>query len=345
MDNFSRIAQLPPYVFTITGESKQRAIARGLDVIDLAMGNPDQGTPPHIVEALQREADNQCNHRYSQSQGLRELRQAICDWYQERYQVQIDPDLNSVVTIGSKEGISHLALATTNPGEKVLIPDPCYPIHRYGFIIAGAELVPLSLAVDASDQLLPINYLQQLRTYLETTETMPKWLVLNYPANPSGHCVELSFFKEIIELAKTYGFYVLNDLAYADLGFEGYRPPSILQVSGALDVAVESFSLSKSYNMAGWRVGFINGNQTLVAALRRIKTYMDYGLFAAIEKAAIAALTGPQQCLTQIREVYQKRRDVLCKELQQINWPVKKPLATMFVWGKISESFFFLRIQ
>lgn len=330
--NFPRIERLPPYVFTIVDELKMQARARGEDIIDFGMGNPERPTPKHIVDKLVEVARRDDTHRYSASKGIPRLRRAICKWYLDRYDVELDPDSEAIVTIGSKEGLAHMALATTGPGDAILVPNPAYPIHPYGMVIAGADIhhVPLVPGVD---------FFEELERSIRNTWPRPKMLVLNFPANPTAQCVELDFFEKVIAIAKEHEIWVLNDLAYADLVFDGYKAPSIMQVPGAKDIAIESFSLSKSYNMPGWRVGFMVGNPDLVGALGRIKSYLDYGTFTPIQVAAIVALEGPQDCVTEIRDLYWARRDVLCDGLEAIGWHVEKPKATMFVWAQIPEPF------
>ncbi len=332
MEQFPRIQRLPPYVFNITGELKAAARKRGEDVIDFGMGNPDQPTPRHIVDKLVESAQRGDTHRYSVSKGIVRLRKAICNWYRTRYQVELDPDREAIVTIGSKEGIAHLALATLTTGDIVLVPNPSYPIHIYGPVIAGADIrhVPMLPGVD---------FFEELNKAITDSYPKPKMLILNFPSNPTTQCVELEFFERIIALAKQHGIYVVHDLAYADIVFDGYRAPSIMQVPGAKDVAVEFFTLSKSYNMAGWRVGFMVGNPDLVGALARIKSYHDYGTFTPIQVASIVALEGPQDCVQQIQATYQKRRDVLCAGLHSVGWNVTIPKATMYVWAQIPEMY------
>ncbi len=332
MDEFPRIKRLPPYVFNIVNKLKAQARQRGEDIIDFGMGNPDGPTPPHIVDKLCEAANRKDTHRYSVSRGIPRLRRAICNWYKRRYDVELDPDKEAIVTIGSKEGLAHLALATVETGDAVLVPNPAYPIHTYGFVIAGADIrhVPLVPGVD---------FFAELEKAIHTSWPKPKLLVLNFPANPTTQCVELDFFERVIAIAREHGIWVIHDLAYADIVFDGYTAPSILQVPGAKEIAVEFFTLSKSYNMPGWRVGFMCGNERLVAALARIKSYLDYGLFTPIQVAAILALDGPQDCLENIRLSYQKRRDVLCNGLNSAGWAVEKPKATMFVWAHIPEPY------
>ena len=332
ISEFSRIQRLPPYVFNIVNELKAAARARGEDIIDFGMGNPDQPTPRHIVDKLVEAAQREDTHRYSVSRGIPRLRRAICHWYRERFAVDLDPDKEAIVTIGSKEGLAHLALATMGAGDTVLVPNPAYPIHPYGFVIAGADVrhVPLVPGVD---------FFEELRRAIQDSWPKPKMLVINFPGNPTAQCVELDFFERVVAVAREHGIWVVHDLAYADIVFDGYKAPSILQVPGATDVAVEFFSLSKSYNMPGWRVGFMCGNADLVAALARIKSYLDYGTFTPIQVAAITALEGPQDCLRQISGQYESRRNVLCEGLGAAGWLMEKPKATMFVWAPIPEPY------
>tara|TARA_Y100000991_G_scaffold215011_1_gene204174 strand:- start:316 stop:1515 length:1200 start_codon:yes stop_codon:yes gene_type:complete len=329
---FPRIERLPPYVFNVIGEMRQSARAAGEDVIDFSMGNPDQPTPEHIVKKLVETANREDTHRYSQSKGIPRLRRAMAAWYKTRYNVDLDPETEVITTIGSKEGLAHLAMATLGPGDAVLVPNPAYPIHPYGFVIAGADIrhVPLLPGED---------FFAELVKAIETSWPRPKMLVLNFPANPTTMCVELNFFEKVVEIAREHNIWVIQDIAYADIVFDGYVAPSILQVHGATDIAVEFFSLSKSYNMPGWRVGFAAGNRELIGALARIKSYLDYGTFTPIQVAAIAALEGDQECVHEIRDMYQSRRDVLCEGLNALGWPVEKPKATMFVWAKIPERY------
>ena len=331
-EEFQRIKRLPPYVFNIVNELKAQARARGEDIVDFGMGNPDLPTPPHIVEKLVEAAQRPDTHRYSVSRGIPRLRRAITRWYHRRYDVTLDPETEAIVTIGSKEGLAHLALATLGPGDAVLVPNPAYPIHPYGIVIAGADIrhVPL---VQGGD------FFTELEKAIKDTWPKPKMLILNFPANPTAQCVELEFFERVVAICREHGIWIVHDLAYADLVYDGYEAPSILQVEGAREVAVESFSLSKSYNMPGWRVGFVCGNATVIAALARMKSYLDYGMFTPIQVAAIHALEGPQECVTEIRDTYQARRDVLCDGLKAAGWPVEKPKATMFVWAQIPEPY------
>lgn len=329
---FSRIERLPPYVFNVIGEMRQKARAAGEDVIDFSMGNPDQPTPPHIVKKLIETAEREDTHRYSQSKGIPRLRRAMANWYKTRYNVDLNPENEVIATIGSKEGLAHLAMATLGPGDAVLVPNPSYPIHPYGFVIAGADIrhVPL---VPGGD------FFAELERAIVNSWPRPKMLVLNFPANPTAMCVELEFFERVVAVAREHDIWVIQDLAYADIVFDGYVAPSILQVPGAKEIAVEFFSLSKSYNMPGWRVGFAAGNATLIGALARIKSYLDYGTFTPIQVAAISALEGDQSCVSDIRDMYQSRRDVLCDGLNALGWAVERPKATMFVWAKIPEQY------
>ena len=332
MQEFHRISRLPPYVFNIVNDLKAKARAAGEDIIDFGMGNPDQPTPQHIVDKLIEAVHRPDTHRYSVSKGIPRLRKAICNWYKTRFDVDLDPETEAIVTIGSKEGLAHLALATLGPGDVVLVPNPAYPIHPYGVVIAGADLrhVPMIPGGD---------FFEELQKAIVDSWPKPKMLILNFPGNPTTQCVELDFFEKIIAVAKEHNIWVVQDIAYADIVFDGYVTPSILQVEGAKDIAVEFFSMSKSYNMPGWRVGFMCGNKELVSALARIKSYLDYGTFTPIQIAAIAALEGPQDCVHEIAEMYRKRRDVLCDGLNATGWPVQKPKATMFVWAKIPEAY------
>ncbi|STX51514.1 aminotransferase, PLP-dependent [Legionella busanensis] len=328
MSQFSRIKRLPPYVFNTLTQLKAEARARGEDIIDFGMGNPDQPTPPHIVNKLIETVKRPDTHRYSMSKGIPRLRQAMANWYKKNYDVHLDSEKQVLTTIGSKEGLAHLALAISGPGDTVLVPDPAYPIHTYGFIIAGANVKQIPLIEEK-------QFLCAIEEAIEQTWPRPKALVINFPANPSTHCVDYAFFEEVVSLAKRHKIWIIHDLAYADIVFDGYKAPSILQVPGAIDVAIETYSLSKSYNMPGWRVGFACGNEELVAALTRIKSYLDYGTFTPIQVAAIAALEGSDDCVKDICKLYEWRRNVLCEGLQDLGWQVEKPKATMFVWAKI----------
>lgn len=333
MEEFHTINRLPPYVFNIVNELKAAARARGEDIIDFGMGNPDRPTPQHIVDKLTEAAQRSDTHRYSMSRGIPRLRKAICDWYKRRYDVNLDPETQAIVTIGSKEGLAHLALATVGPGDAVLVPNPAYPIHPYGFVIAGADI--RHVPIIGGDEM----FFAELEKSIKDSWPKPRMLVLNFPGNPTTQCVELDFFERVVQIAREHGIWVVHDIAYADLVFDGYTAPSILQIPGADEIAVEFYSLSKSYNMPGWRVGFMCGNQTLVAALTRIKSYLDYGMFTPIQVAAIAALEGPQECVQEIVDIYRSRRDTLCDGLNSIGWAVDKPKATMFVWAPIPEPY------
>lgn len=332
MHDFARIKRLPPYVFNIVNDLKAQARAAGEDIIDFGMGNPDQPTPQHIVDKMTETAQRGDTHRYSVSRGIPRLRKAICNWYKSKYDVDLDFDTEAIVTIGSKEGLAHLALATLGPGDAVLVPNPAYPIHPYGFVIAGADIrhVPISPEVD---------FFCELEKAIKTSYPQPKMLVLNFPGNPTTQCVDVEFFEKVVKMAKEHDIWVVHDNAYAEIVFDGYKAPSILEVPGAKDIAVEFYSLSKTYNMPGWRVGFMCGNKELVGALARIKSYLDYGTFTPIQVAAIAALEGPQDCVDEIRSLYKERRDTLCEGLNSIGWVVEKPKATMFVWAKIPEMY------
>lgn len=330
--SFPRIERLPPYIFSITTALKMEARRRGEDIVDFGMGNPDGPTPKHIVDKLIEVSQRPGTHGYSASKGIPRLRRAICNWYKMRYGVELDPDSEAITTIGSKEGIAHLMLGTLERGDSVLVPNPSYPIHIYGPVIAGADItqVPMIPGVD---------FFAELEKAIRTRIPKPKMLICNFPANPTAECVELDFFERLVDLARAYGIYIVHDLAYADICFDGWRCPSILQVKGAKDVAVEFFTMSKSYNMAGWRMGYMVGNKTLVHALERIKGYNDYGTFTPIQVACIAALEGPQNCVEDIRMNYQNRRDVLVKGLHEAGWMVDKPKATMYIWAKIPEAY------
>ena len=327
---FPRVNKLPPYIFNEIQDLKMEARRNGEDIIDFGMGNPDQPTPDLIVEKLRESSLNPSTHRYSQSKGIPRLRKAITDWYKRRFDVDLNPESEAVVTMGSKEGLAHLALATLDKGDAVLVPNPSYPVHPYGFVIAGADIrhVPIGEKTD---------FFVELEKAIKNSFPKPKMLIINFPSNPSTECVDLEFFKKIIKIAKENKIWVVQDLAYADICFDGYKAPSILQVEGAKEVAVEFFSLSKSYNMPGWRVGFCCGNKDLLAALARIKSYLDYGLFTPIQVAAIKALDEGDQLVEDIRDIYQLRRDVLVKGLNDAGWKVDPPKATMFVWAKIPD--------
>jgi len=332
VDEFPRLKRLPQYVFSITSELKSAARKRGEDIIDFGMGNPDGATPAHIVAKMIEAAGKTATHRYSLSKGIPRLRKAISNWYKSRYDVDIDPEREAIVTIGSKEGIAHLCLATLDKGDVVLVPNPSYPIHIYGPVIAGADI--LSLPFHSAN-----DFLAELERNISRMFPRPKMLILNFPSNPTTECVDLPFFEKVVALCKEHNIYIVHDLAYADIVFDGYRAPSIMQVPGAKDIAVEFFTLSKSYNMPGWRVGFMVGNPTLVSALGRLKSYFDYGTFTPIQVASIQALEGPQECVGEICEIYRKRRNVLVEGLNKLGWNLEMPRATMFVWAPIPEEF------
>jgi alanine-synthesizing transaminase len=332
VEEFSRIKRLPAYVFSITSELKAAARRRGEDIIDFGMGNPDGATPPHIVEKMIEAARKPETHRYSLSRGIPRLRGAIANWYGRRYNIDLDPESEAIVTIGSKEGIAHLCLATLDQGDMVLVPNPSYPIHIYGPVIAGANIH--SVAIHDTD-----SFLAELEHAMHLMYPKPKMLILNFPANPTTQCVDLGFFERVVALCLQHGIYLVHDLAYADIVFDGFRAPSILEIPRAREIAVEFFTLSKSYNMPGWRVGFMVGSKTLVAALARLKSYFDYGTFTPIQVASILALEGPQECVTEICENYRRRRDVLVHGLNKLGWQVSLPRATMFVWAPIPEPY------
>ncbi|AWP59551.1 aminotransferase [Bordetella bronchiseptica E014] len=332
MRKFSRIERLPPYVFNITGELKMAARRRGEDIIDMSMGNPDGATPQHIVDKLVEASTRPDTHGYSVSKGIPRLRKAICDWYMRRYAVEFDPDSEAIVTIGSKEGLAHLMLATLDRGDTVLVPNPSYPIHIYGAVIAGANIRSVRMTPG-------IDFFEELERAVRESIPKPKMMILGFPSNPTAQCVDLSFFERVVALAKEHDILVVHDLAYADVCFDGYVAPSIMQVPGARDVAVEFFTMSKSYNMAGWRIGYMVGNRELVGALARIKSYHDYGTFTPIQVASIAALDGPQDCVNEIVAQYQRRRDVLARGLHEAGWNVEIPKASMYIWAQIPEPY------
>jgi alanine-synthesizing transaminase len=330
--DFPRIKRLPPYVFNITAELKMAARRAGEDIIDMSMGNPDGPTPKHIVDKLVEAVSRPDTHGYSVSKGIPRLRRAITSWYKSHYDVDFDPDAEAIVTIGSKEGLAHLMLATLDRGDSVLVPNPSYPIHIYGAIIAGADIRSVRMTPG-------VDFFAELERAIRETFPKPKMMILGFPSNPTAQCVELEFFERVIALAKAHGIWVVHDLAYADITYDGWKAPSIMQVPGARDVAVEFFTLSKSYNMAGWRIGFMVGNKALVTALARIKSYHDYGTFTPIQVASIAALEGPQECVEDIRVQYQKRRDVLAKGLHESGWMVEIPNASMYIWAEIPVAY------
>jgi len=332
MKSFARLERLPPYVFATVNKIKMDARRAGKDIIDLGMGNPDLGTPRHIVDKLVEAAQKPQNHRYSASMGITKLRMAIADWYKRRYDVDIDPDTEAIVTIGAKEGISHLVLVTIRPGDVVFTPNPTYPIHPYSAIISGGDVrgIPVGPGLDFFENLIDAT---------KQTWPRPRILIISYPHNPTTEVVELEFFERIVDYAKEHNIMIIHDFAYADLAFDGYKPPSFLQVKGAKDVGVEFFSLSKSYSMPGWRVGFCVGNPEIVGALARIKSYLDYGIFQPIQIASIIALNGPQDCVTEICDTYRTRRDTLISGLSRVGWEVESPKGTMFVWAKIPDQY------
>lgn len=328
MSDFPRIKRLPPYVFNITAELKAAARRRGEDIVDMSMGNPDGVTPRHIVDKLIEASQRNDTHGYSMSKGIPRLRRAICNWYKSRFDVELDPESEAIVTIGSKEGLAHLMLATLDRGDTVLVPNPSYPIHIYGAVIAGADIRSVRMTPG-------VDFIGELQRAIRESIPKPRMMILGFPSNPTAQCVELDFFERVIGLAREHDILVVHDLAYADICFDGWKAPSIMQVPGARDVAVEFFTMSKSYNMAGWRIGFMVGKKELVSALARIKSYHDYGTFTPIQVASIAALEGPQDCVREIREKYQKRRDVLVKGLHEAGWMVEIPKASMYVWAEI----------
>lgn len=329
-NDFPRIKRLPPYVFNITNELKMAARHRGEDIIDLSMGNPDGDTPKHIVDKMIEVAQRPGTHGYSASRGIPRLRKAISDWYKRRWDVDIDPDKEAIVTIGSKEGIAHLMLATCDRGDTVLVPNPSYPIHIYGSIIAGADVRSVRMGPG-------IDFFSEFERAVTETTPKPKLMILGFPSNPTAQCVDLDFFEKLVALAKKHGVYIVHDLAYADIVYDGFKAPSIMQVPGAKDVAVEFFTMSKSYNMAGWRIGFMVGNRDLVGALTRIKSYHDYGTFTPIQVGAIEALNGPQECVEEVRKEYEHRRDVMVRGLHDLGWMVEKPKASMYIWAELPE--------
>jgi len=328
VEGFYRINRLPPYVFAQVQALKLEARHKGEDIIDFGMGNPDQPTPDHIVDKLVEAARIGKNHRYSASRGVTKLRHAITGWYKRRYEVELDPETEAIATIGSKEGIAHLALAMIGPGDVVLTPTPTYPIHMYSVIIAGGEVRGIELRPDS-------DFFDDLLRVYRQTLPRPRILVINFPHNPTTAVVDLEFFKKVVAFAKEHHVIVLHDLAYADIVFDGYRAPSLLQVPEAKEIGVEFYTLSKSYNMPGWRVGFCVGNREVIGALAKIKSYLDYGIFQPVQIASIIALNGPQECVRETVARYQGRRDELVSGLNRIGWSVDKPRATMFVWARI----------
>jgi len=332
MDRFARLDRLPPYVFSTVNKIKMEARRAGEDIIDLGMGNPDIGTPQHIVDKMTEAAQKPHNHRYSASMGITRLRVAIAKWYKERYDVDIDPDTESIVTIGVKEGMSHLVLVTIRPGDVIFSPTPTYPIHPYSAIISGGDVRGIPAGPDQ-------DFFDNLMQATRQTWPKPKVLILSYPHNPTTEVVDLAFFEKVVDWAKEHDIMIIHDFAYADLTFDGYKAPSFLQAKGAKDVGVEFFSMSKSYSMAGWRVGYCVGNPEIIGALRRIKSYLDYGIFQPIQIASIIALEGDQQCVQEINATYRERRDTLITGLNRAGWEVPSPKGTMFVWAKIPDQY------
>jgi len=332
MHEFRRMSRLPPYVFSIVNELKMDLRRRGEDIIDMGMGNPDLPTPEHIVDKLVEAARKGPNHRYSASAGITKLRHAIADWYKRRYDVDIDPETEAIATIGAKEGLSHLVLALVSPGDVVFAPNPTYPIHPYSVIIAGGDLRSIPIGPER-------DFFEDLLSATKQTWPSPKILIISYPHNPTTNVVDRAFFEKIVAFCREHDIMVIHDFAYADLVFDGYQPPSFLQIPGAKEIGVEFFSLSKSYSMPGWRVGFCVGNPEIVAALRRIKSYLDYGMFQPIQIASIIALNGPQDCVAEIVDTYRRRRDALVSGLNRIGWPVESPKGTMFLWARIPEAY------
>jgi alanine-synthesizing transaminase len=332
MYSFPRIDRLPPYVFATVDELKMDERRKGEDIIDLGMGNPDLSTPKHIVEKMIEAVQKPKNHRYSASRGITKLRSAICDWYRNHFDVELDPNEEAIVTIGAKEGIAHLVLAIISPGDVVFAPNPTYPIHPYSAVIAGGDLRGIPIGPDR-------DFFEDLFTATKQTWPSPKMLIISFPHNPTTNVVDIGFFEKIVAFCKEHKMIVVHDFAYADLVFDGYKPPSFLQVPGAKEVGVEFYSLTKTFSMAGWRVGFCVGNREIVGALRRIKSYLDYGIFQPIQISAIIALNGPYEHVRQIVEVYRKRRNTLVNGLQRIGWKVERPKGTMFVWAKIPDSY------
>ncbi len=329
---FHKIKRLPPYVFAEVNAMKAAARAAGEDIIDFGMGNPDSPTPRHIVEKMVATAEDPRTHRYSNSRGIPGLRRALAGYYARRFDLELDPDGEIIVTLGSKEGLANLAQAITSPGDIILAPNPSYPIHMFGFIIAGAAIRSLPIAPG-------VDFMETLERSVRHSVPKPTAVVLNFPANPTAQVVDLDFYANVVAFCREHGMYVLSDLAYAEIYFDGPPPPSILQVPGARDIAVEFTSMSKTYSMPGWRIGFAVGNRRLIAALARVKSYLDYGAFTPIQVAAVAALNGPQDCVEEIRELYRERRDVLIEGLNAAGWPVPSPPATMFAWARVPEPF------
>ena len=332
MNEFPRMLRLPPYAFNVVGDIKKELRHQNIDIVDLSMGNPDPPTPRHIVDKMVEAAQKPVNHRYSVSRGIPNLRKAICDWYRRRFGVELNPDTQAIATMGAKEGLSHLCLAMLEPGDVVFAPDPTYPIHVYAPVICGADVrrVPIGEGRDFFDDLL---------TATKQTWPKPKLLILSFPHNPTTQVTTLDFFQKVVDFAKEHKIWVIHDMAYADLVFDGYKAPSFLQAEGALDVGVEFYSMTKGYSMAGWRVGFCAGNDEMIHALTRIKSYLDYGIFQPIQIAATVGLNGPEEPVREICDIYRKRRDFLCEGLNRIGWEIEPPKATMFCWGHIPEPY------
>jgi alanine-synthesizing transaminase len=334
---FEKINRLPKYVFAAVNDIKMHERRNGKDVIDFSMGNPDGETPKHIVDKLIEASLKMGNYGYSSSKGIYKLRLAITDWYKRRYDVDLDPNSEAVATIGSKEGYTHLVEAITNVGDVAIVPEPTYPIHTYAFTLAGGTVRKMEIKFNSKFELDEDQFFVDLKRSIKEAVPKPKYVVVNFPHNPTTVTVTQKFYERLVALAKHERFYVISDIAYADLTFDGYKTPSILSVEGSKDVAVESFTLSKSYNMAGWRVGFLVGNKKLIGALEKIKSWVDYGMFTPIQVAATVALNGDQQCVTDITNKYEMRRDVLIESFANAGWEMDKPQATMFVWARIPE--------
>jgi len=334
---FTRVKQLPKYVFAEVNELKMKQRHAGHDVIDFSMGNPDGDTPEHIREKLIESAKKTKTHGYSASKGIPKLLVAISDWYKRRYNVTLDPQTQCVATMGSKEGYAHLAYAVTNSGDNVVVPDPTYPIHNYAFILAGANIINFGLKFDEDYNVLEDDFLNDLQALCDDSKTKPKYIIVNFPHNPSTATVTPDFYVRLVNMAKKERFYIISDIAYGDITFDGYKTPSILEAPGAIDVAVESFTLSKSYNMAGWRVGFFVGNTRLIGALQKIKSWLDYGMFTPIQVAATVALNGDQQCVQDITDKYDERQNVLIDSFKRAGWDIRRNKASMFVWAKLPK--------
>lgn len=332
MNEFPRMLRLPPYAFNVVGDIKKELRHQNIDIVDLSMGNPDPPTPQHIVDKLVEAAQKPVNHRYSVSKGIPNLRKAICDWYRRRFGVELNPDSQAIATMGAKEGLSHLCLAMLEPGDVVFAPDPTYPIHVYAPVLCGADVrrVPIGEGRD---------FFADLLTATKQTWPKPKLLILSFPHNPTTQVATLDFFQKVVDFAKEHHIWVIHDMAYADLTFDGYKAPSFMQAEGAKDVGVEFYSMTKGYSMAGWRVGFCVGNEEMLHALTRIKSYLDYGIFQPIQIAATVGLNGPEEPVREICDIYRKRRDFLCEGLNRIGWEIEPPKATMFCWGHIPEPF------